>query len=238
MNLGRVDNDMDALGGALRSLARDGSDDDEPTLGELAGAALAAVPEAGYAAISTRRRDGRVETLAATHRIPVPLEELQSGCGAGPAVSGSLEKGPIRIDDLAADIRWPQFSVPASSLTPVRAVLLLPLSGGHRNSGALSLYADRPGAFHDRAVRTGRIYAAYTALAWRQLRRGDQFREALASRDLIGQAKGIIMERFSVDAAQAFELMKRLSQTMNAPVSEVARRLIDRTADPSSAARR
>jgi AmiR/NasT family two-component response regulator len=57
------------------------------------------------------------------------------------------------------------------------------------------------------------------------LRRTGQFQAALASRDCIGQAKGMLMERFDIDAAAAFSLLARLSQNINTPVSEVARRL-------------
>jgi AmiR/NasT family two-component response regulator len=59
------------------------------------------------------------------------------------------------------------------------------------------------------------------------VRRDEQFRSALASRDIIGQAKGMIMERFKVDAIQAFELLKRLSQSSNRPLAGVARQLVE-----------
>jgi AmiR/NasT family two-component response regulator len=71
------------------------------------------------------------------------------------------------------------------------------------------------------------MLATNTALAWNLLRRDQQFRSALASRDIIGQAKGLVMERFGVDAVQAFELLRRLSQDSNTPVSGVAHRLVD-----------
>jgi len=75
-------------------------------------------------------------------------------------------------------------------------------------------------------VELGLIFATHTALTWNLLRRDEQFKSALASRDIIGQAKGMIMERFNIDAVQAFELLKRLSQNSNAPVAEIARRLV------------
>ena len=69
------------------------------------------------------------------------------------------------------------------------------------------------------------IFATHTALAWNMLRRDEQFRSALASRDVIGQAKGMLMERFGIDAVRAFDLLKRLSQDSNTPLHEVAERL-------------
>jgi AmiR/NasT family two-component response regulator len=68
---------------------------------------------------------------------------------------------------------------------------------------------------------------SHVALAWSMMRRQDQFRSALASRDMIGQAKGVIMERFNLDAVEAFELLTRLSQQSNTKVIDIARALID-----------
>jgi hypothetical protein len=76
------------------------------------------------------------------------------------------------------------------------------------------------------SLELGLIFAAHTALAWNMVRRGEQFRSALASRDIIGQAKGTVMERFDVGAVQAFDMLKRLSQTTNSPVVDIARRLV------------
>lgn len=70
-------------------------------------------------------------------------------------------------------------------------------------------------------------HATHIALAWSMMRRQDQFRSALASRDIIGQAKGVIMERFDLDAVEAFELLTRLSQQSNTRVVDIAAALID-----------
>ena len=78
---------------------------------------------------------------------------------------------------------------------------------------------------HPVVDREGLIFATHTALAWNMLRRDEQFRSALASRDVIGQAKGMLMERFGIDAVRAFDLLKRLSQDSNTPLHEVAERL-------------
>lgn len=63
-----------------------------------------------------------------------------------------------------------------------------------------------------------------------------QFRSALATRDMIGQAKGMIMERFNVDAVRAFELLVELSQSLNTRVAEVAAEIVARGPDPDSGA--
>ncbi len=71
-------------------------------------------------------------------------------------------------------------------------------------------------------------------MAWNSARREDQFKRALSSRDIIGQAKGMIMERYRVDAVQAFELLRKLSQDTNVPLIKVAGELV---ADAQASAR-
>jgi AmiR/NasT family two-component response regulator len=92
---------------------------------------------------------------------------------------------------------------------------------------ALNFYADRPQAFAEEAVEVGTVFATHVALAWSMMRRQEQFRSALASRDLIGQAKGVVMERFNLDAVEAFELLSRLSQQSNTKVHDIAHALVD-----------
>lgn len=70
------------------------------------------------------------------------------------------------------------------------------------------------------------MFATHTALAWAMLRHNEQFRSATASRDVIGQAKGMITERYNIDAVRAFDLLRRLSQESNTPVAEIAHRLV------------
>ncbi len=76
------------------------------------------------------------------------------------------------------------------------------------------------------------IFAAHTSVAWNSARRDEQFRRALSSRDMIGQAKGMIMERYGVDAVQAFELLRKLSQDSNVPLIQVATDLVSQAQSP------
>ncbi|ANZ28597.1 hypothetical protein A4U64_27395 (plasmid) [Rhodococcus sp. WB1] len=79
-----------------------------------------------------------------------------------------------------------------------------------------------PGGEH-----AGITLATRAAVAVIAAQREEQFRSALASRDIIGQAKGILMDRFSVDADRAFGLLRQLSQDRNAPLVEIARKLAE-----------
>jgi AmiR/NasT family two-component response regulator len=100
--------------------------------------------------------------------------------------------------------------------------------------GALNVYAEEPNVFGDESRNIGLVFAAHSSVAWNSARRDEQFKNALASRDVIGQAKGMIMERYGVDAVQAFELLRKLSQDSNVPLIKVATELV---ADTQSAAK-
>jgi AmiR/NasT family two-component response regulator len=93
-------------------------------------------------------------------------------------------------------------------------------------TATLSLYAEAANAFDNESVNVGLIFATNTGLVWNMMRRDQQFRAALASRDVIGQAKGRMMERFNIDDAQAFSMLKLMSQDSNTPIAQVARRVV------------
>ena len=210
----------------VRNLERDVPDADT-VLAELTESAVKSVPGAQYAGITIAFRNGKVRTASATGHYPTILDEIQQRHGAGPCLSAAWEQHVIRIDDIASEQRWPRYCRDAAEETPIRSILSVQLFADHRTMGALNFYAEQPGAFDDDAVELGLIMATHTALAWNMMRRDEQFRSALASRDIIGQAKGMIMERFKIDAVQAFELLKRLSQSSNKPLVAVARELVE-----------
>jgi transcriptional regulator with GAF, ATPase, and Fis domain len=201
--------------------------DIDTVLAELTHSAVKSMPGAQYASITVAFRDGKVRTASATERYPVLLDEIQQLYGEGPCLSAAREEHVIRIDDLTREHRWPAYCSEATAQTPVRSIMSFQLFAEHHSAGALNFYAEQQNAFDDDAAELGLILATHTALAWNIVRRDEAFRRALASRDIIGQAKGMIMERFDVDAGQAFELLKRLSQSSNTPLAVVARRLAE-----------
>lgn len=211
----------------VRHLQEEQVSDVATVLGELTHSALKSLPGAQCAGITVACRDGKVRTVAATDRCPALLDQIQQRHGEGPCLSAAWEQHVIRIDDMAAEQRWPAYCRDALEETSIRSVLAFQLFADHRTMGALNFYAEQPDAFDNDAVELGLILATHAALAWNMVRRDEQFRSALASRDIIGQAKGMLMERFKIDAVQAFELLKRLSQSSNTPLAVVARELVE-----------
>lgn len=188
--------------------------------------AAESVPGAQYAGISVTKRQRFCETAAATHRYPAVLDEIQDRHEQGPCLSAAVQQDRVRVDDLGADQRWPRYREEALKQTPIRSVLSFGMFGDSQTTASLNFYAEPANAFDDGSVNLGLLFATHTALVWNMLRRDQQFRTALFSRDLIGQAKGMLMERFDIDAAAAFALLTRMSQESNTPVAQVAKQVV------------
>lgn len=218
--------EMQRLAGLVRDPQLRAPVDRQVILDDLTHNAADSVPGAQYAALTVLCRQS-LDTPAATGRFPIVLDEVQNRLREGPCLSAAWVDHTIRIHDLASDKRWPQFRRDALPLTPIRSVLSLRLFADKHRAGVFTYYADHTHAFNDAAPETGLTFASHLSLAWNILQRDKQFRSALASRDAIGQAKGILMERFNLDALTAFKLLKRLSQESNTPVAEIADRLIN-----------
>lgn len=180
-----------------------------------------------YAGITLAKKRRAVTNVVATHRYPKVLDAIQNRYGEGPCVEAAWRHHVMHVEDLNVEQRWPRYRRDALEETPIRSILSFELFADHDSLAALNFYADRPHAFPDESVELGGVFATHIALAWSVLRREDQFRSALASRDMIGQAKGIIMERFDLDAVEAFELLTRLSQQSNTRLIDIAKSLID-----------
>ena len=199
---------------------------DTPALlrGLIAGAAES-VPGAQYAGITVTQRRRGIETAAATHRYPVMLDEIQGRYQQGPCLTAAALQQSVRIDDLVRDDRWPLYRSAALRQTPIRSMLSFGMFKEGVSSAALNFYAESPNVFDNESVNLGLIFATNAALIQNMMRRDQQFRVALVSRDIIGQAKGRLMERFDIDAAEAFERLKQMSQDRNTPIAQVAQRV-------------
>jgi ANTAR domain/GAF domain len=201
----------------------------ETTVGlhDLIGSGARHVAGCQYAGITLADKTKAVSNVAATHRYPMVLDAIQNRCGEGPCLEAVWEHHMMHVEDLNIDQRWPDYQRHALEQTPIRSILSFELFADSSSMAALNFYAEHPHAFTDESLEIGGVFATHVALAWSMMRRQDQFRSALASRDVIGQAKGVVMERFNLDAVEAFELLSRLSQQSNIKLIEVATSLID-----------
>ncbi|MBM7459389.1 GAF and ANTAR domain-containing protein [Rhodococcus coprophilus] len=226
--------DHDSLGRAMAAFARSldsGGTDLESTLRHVTAAAVDLIPGADSADILTITGRKKFESHAATSRMPDEMDSLQAQLGEGPCVDAAHDALLIRSDDLTVESRWPRFA-PAAVEAGVSSVLSFKLYAGNDQAGALNLFAGRPHVFGAESIHLGEVLAAHAAIAIVGAQRRQQLHSAIASRDLIGQAKGMLMERYAVDAERAFDMMVALSQESNVPVVEISRRIVDLGPEP------
>jgi len=211
----------------------------EDTLTKVVELAVATIEGCAFAGVFLVV-EGRVTTGVHTDTGMAEVDALQIRTGEGPcldAIAGGLT---FYAEDLATDFRWPRFG-PVATEGGVRSVLALPLLGADSSRGALNLYAYYPGAFGiiDRA--RGLILASLAALALStaqshsdEERRAANLRAAVATREIIGQAIGILMERERIPADQAFDVLRRASQHLKLKLREVAQTLVDTGESPDT----
>ncbi|MFI5959060.1 GAF and ANTAR domain-containing protein [Cryptosporangium sp. NPDC051539] len=211
----------------LSELARElQADDPEQTLHDIVVAAVETVPGAVHAGISEVESRREVHTAAATDDLVRGVDQAQYDTAEGPCLTALFDQRTIRVADTEAESRWPTFIGKAADLG-VRSMLSFQLYVARDNLGALNLYAWEPHAFSDESEDVGLLFAAHAAVAMADARKVQQLSLAVSARDLIGQAKGILMERHKVTGDQAFALLVRASQHTNVKLVEIARELTE-----------
>lgn len=205
--------------------------DVEHTLTRVTAAAVHLVDGVDYADVMLRE-DGEFRSIAPTATVVSDLDGVQMRHRQGPCLEAAQVDSVVRSPDLRREHRWPEFCAAAIELG-VYSILSFQLYTHHRGcgSGALNLLSTRTNAFDVGAETTLAMLATHAAITLIAADKDTQFRSALASRDVIGQAKGIIMERYKLDAGRAFALLVKLSQDSNTPLRSVAQRLVDSLLD-------
>jgi transcriptional regulator with GAF, ATPase, and Fis domain len=173
------------------------------------------------------------QSMAATSPLAVDLDGMQRKFREGPCLDAAVGHSVILCNDLGKDARWPQFAK-AAVAAGVHAMLSFQLYTHNGRMGALNLFGRTPDVFTPEAEALGAMLATHIANAFIAVDKELQFKSALNSRDIIGQAKGMIMERFGVDAVQAFDLLTKLSQQSNTRLVEVAAEVVGRGPESKS----
>jgi GAF domain-containing protein len=192
----------------------------QPTLEAIVSAAVAMISPAEYAGLAIFSR-GELMPKASTGGAPLLLDRLQQQLGDGPCINAARHQSVFRIEDTRQDQHWPAFSAEAARLN-VLSMLCVPLWVDERCLGALSLYGGHAAAFTGMHERVAVLLATFAALALAEAQHTEQMHDALGNRDAIGQAKGILMERYKIDADTAFGVLARTSQDQNIKLAAVA----------------
>lgn len=189
------------------------------------------------AASITLSRNGQVVGQVTSNAIAAELDDIQFGTGIGPGLDAMGSESPVRVRDLAGSPRWPVLAATATQLGVASALchgLFVHRPAQWSALGTFTLYSATADAFSDEDQEFGTILAAYVSVAVATAHRRDEVdrREAalhrgLSTRDVIGQAKGILMERQRLSAGDAFDLLRRTSQRLNRKLSDVAQHLAE-----------
>jgi len=175
---------------------------------------------------------GSITTAVHTHPVVIDVDALQHGTGEGPCLGAIASGGTFYADELTEDPRWPDFG-PQAHAAGVRSALALCLSADGTR-GALNLYARYPRAFGVVDRGKGLILASLAGLALSSAaahddeeRRNANLQAGLVTREVIGQAEGILMERERITSDEAFDILRRASQHLNIKLRDVAQALVD-----------
>ena len=178
------------------------------------------------ASISIVHSKRRVITPAASDDLAAIGDRLQSELGEGPYLDAIWEEEAVYVPDLATDPRWPTWGSRVTKATGGRSLLAFRLFTIHDTLGALNMYSTKAAGFSAQDKVEGLALAAHIAITVAAAQRIEQLEAALDSRTVIAQACGLMMERFDIDAARAFALLTRLSQTNNVKVRDLAAELV------------
>lgn len=182
--------------------------------------------DADYAGLTIIKPRGKgFDTLAPTDQIVWDVDELQHELREGPCVQAATESRTLWSDDLRVDPRWPRWG-PAAAERGIHSVLSIELHSQGERIGAMNLYGSGYSQFDREDALTARLFAYHAASALAADQREKHLELALDHRTAIGQAQGILMERFGISAEQAFNVLRRHSQDRNIRLKQIADDLI------------
>ena len=185
------------------------------------------VPGIDYASISVTTSTGRIQTLAPTDPVAVEADELQYELRQGPCLEAVLEQPVVQVDELSRDLRWPDYGPRAAAMLGIGSQLAYQFRADPHIRGALNLYATKPHQIDADTREVGALFARLAAAALGWAREDETLHQALEARQLVGQAVGVLMERYRLDPDRAFSFLVRTSQNGNVKLREVAAGIVE-----------
>jgi GAF domain-containing protein len=201
------------------------AEDDPPaTLDRIVHLAVGTIDNCQHAGITVI--DGlRITSPASSDEIPALVDRLQSETGEGPCVDAIRDHAVFYTGHLSSEERWPHFAPRAREESGVESILSFRLFTEGGTLGALNLYSDQPEAFGEHDTAVGAVFAAHAAVAWSTAQTIEHLRQGMESRQLIGEATGILMARQHISSAEAFDILRRSSQRLNVKLRLIAERV-------------
>jgi transcriptional regulator with GAF, ATPase, and Fis domain len=184
------------------------------------------VPGAEAVSITAVEASKRVTTAAASSPLAVEFDRMQYETGEGPCLTALFHDVMVRVGDLhVADERWPRFSELAAR-AELRSALALQLWSAGEEVGALNVFSRMPDAFDQASEQVALLFATHASLLLGTILRTGQLEQAVTSRDVIGMAKGMVMQRHSLDEATAFSVLVRYSRDSNTKLRDLAAKVV------------
>ena len=196
----------------------------DKTLSQITRAAIEVLPDVEYCSITIKHADGSLETVAPTHDLLRDVDAQQYTLQEGPCYDAATETVHVIAPNLAADERFPQYAAVALA-AGIRAQAGVRLFDAPKSQGALILYSTKAGSFAD-IESLSELFAHQAAVAIRYATEITNLAEAVRTRTTIGQAVGIVMERYQLTDERAFAFLTRLSQHRNVKLRLVAQEIV------------
>jgi len=207
---------------ALELHGAEGAEETVDRIVEYSRSALAS-DDAGVLVVRSRKR---IEIAASTSESVTRAHLLQVELDEGPCLDAVENPTTIyRIDDTTTDRQWPRWSAQIVELG-FRSVLAAPLATKERHYGSINVYAKRPDAFDEDDEAVATILARHASVALAASHNIEGLRKAVDARKLIGIAMGMLMERYGIESQQAFDVLRRYSQTKNIKLRDVAQQVV------------
>jgi len=228
-----MNGDPEVLENAMRTLSRLllAEESLEATHGRVASLACRTLPPCDVASV-TMVNDGRPTSPVVTEPLAEDLDSVQYRFRRGPCLEAYQAGRAVREKLSENTDRWPEFGA-AAAKAGIQSVLAVPLVANSHPIGALNLYSKSAGGYDEADEETALLFSEQAAVAcanaevyWRTFTLTEHLREALESRDVIGQAKGILMARRNCTSEAAFEALRKASQHRNTKLREVAEQVV------------
>ncbi|MCF6379315.1 GAF and ANTAR domain-containing protein [Nocardioides KLBMP 9356] len=224
------DDSAEWIATAARHL-QESQDDVEATLQSAVHVTQVAIEGCDAAGLSMVKSGKVVKTLAATDDMVRAVDDLQYELEEGPCLDAMWRHVVVRSRDLGRDERWPTWGPRVVEETDARSMLSFRLFTNSNRLGALNLYSTSPDAFDDLALAEGVAIAAQVSMAVAAAQKLDIMSQGLVSRTVIGQATGILMERYDLDPVRAFSVLSRMSNEGNIKIRVLSAQIVEHRAE-------
>lgn len=192
-------------------------------------AATLVVPGCDHASLLVKRED-RYVTVGASSRLAHRVDDLERRSGDGPCIDAIEEETPQIEPDLTNPTQWPHFAARLVEETPVRGAMGFRLLIDKRKAAALNLFSETPNKFDTEAAGRTAVLASFASVAINAIAHGEDatsLRRGLLSNREIGKAVGMLMMLHDMNEDDAFDLLRRHSQSLNIKLADVARKVIE-----------